>query len=180
MLFNIIFVKKGDWNIFFNITCATVKVIKSKNFLIWGILEMVTSIPLILLLRKLRPRESKAPTQSHTIFPFHVQIGSFPFLCGFVNQITFTEPVCLISALAKGSKLCHVGYTEGERDRRMEITMFFARGLCAPNHPIDNIGKGPLFFSVGKVMGQWIYHCLYTSYGLQPSSSFVLLPFSRL
>ena len=93
---------------------------------------------------------SKEPALSHTIFPLDVHSGYFSFSCGFMNQINFMEPISLILALGRRSKLCHCEITEEIKTK--EWNWFFTRGRCALRRPVENTRK-MLPFSYRKSWG---------------------------
>lgn len=67
-----------------------------------------------------------------------------------MNQNNFTKANSLIFAFQRESRLCQFGKHRGERDKRLEIEMFWYEGSVRWSIQLRIFGKGLLFFLIGK------------------------------
>lgn len=168
MLFDITFVKKGGWNIIFNIICIIV-IKKSQEFSnIRGLRDSKTQHSYFIIGKTEVWRIKRTcPKSCHFSYPCAYRISLlFIWTC---------EPNQLYRSNQSDSCSCRRDQAlwdtqRGERKKNENWT-FFTGGLCALSHPIENIWKGPPFSyrKSGVVMNLLLF---LSSNGPGASSSF--------
>lgn len=168
MLFDITFVKKGGWNIIFNIICIIV-IKKSQEFSnIRGLRDSKTQHSYFIIGKTEVWRIKRTcPKSCHFSYPCAYRISLLFIWTCEPNQLYRSNQSDSCSS-RRDQALWDT--QRGERKKNENWT-FFTGGLCALSHPIENIWKGPPFSyrKSGVVMNLLLF---LSSNGPGASSSF--------
>lgn len=168
MLFDITFVKKGGWNIIFNIICIIV-IKKSQEFSnIRGLRDSKTQHSYFIIGKTEVWRIKRTcPKSCHFSYPCAYRISLLFIWTCEPNQLYRSNQ----SDSCSGRRDQALWDTQRGERKKNENWTFFTGGLCALSHPIENIWKGPPFSyrKSGVVMNLLLF---LSSNGPGASSSF--------